>query len=203
MLPLSNISNYSQIQVPLVNTAVPGSAVTHVPYDTVAPSVSNAQVDNNASPNNVQTTAPQPTAQQVAGNGANPSSASIGQQQSQNTGLQTAFLTQLLAQDNSPETQTILVQYEKLVALGNVKYKPSNAFKPEEPSSLFGQILHQEQSAPVEAAPVEVHAEPVETVQPQPVAYTPPDISPHAVDAYSASAARNAQAASVPATELA
>jgi hypothetical protein len=166
MLPLAAI-NVNQVQVPIINTVTPGTTVTHVPYDNVAPSVSNAQVDNNASSNNAAAPAaePPPAPADTADTQAFYASLANGAA-STAPGAQATFLTQLIAQDLSPPVQTILMQYEKLVAFSNVKYKPSNAFRPEPaPSGEFGRILQQEsppvQSAqPLPAAPAPVSEEP-------------------------------------------
>src|SRR5690606_2116250 len=46
-----------------------------------------------------------------------------------------------------PSVQRVLEQYEALVNLSNVKYKPSDALKPEEqPSNLFEKLLQSERS---------------------------------------------------------
>lgn len=199
MLPVATSINLNVIQTPLINTAIPGSEVTRVAYDTVAPSVSGAQVDNNTNGNNaaVIASASQPAAEDAVSdsfpNFIRPQNAA---------GAQTSFITQLIAQDSSPTAQIILVQYEKLVALSNVKYKPSNALKPSiDPAGSFGKLLH-DSHAQVEpaAAPVQVeqHAAsndnaPAAEPTPQPVQTATPiqNAAPQQVlDAYAQSAAR-------------
>ncbi|MDE3038675.1 MAG: hypothetical protein KGJ21_09545, partial [Pseudomonadota bacterium] len=69
-----------------------------------------------------------------------------------NINAQATFLAQLIGQDITipPETAGILVQYEKLDAYSQVKYKPSNAQKPQAaPSNVFSRILQEEHAAPV------------------------------------------------------
>ena len=66
-----------------------------------------------------------------------------------NVGVQAAFIAQLAAQDATQETHVALLQYEKLVEISNVKYKPSDAFKPSaDPSSLFSRLVSSEKPQP-------------------------------------------------------
>lgn len=166
MLPVASVNN--PVPVPIVNTTLPGTVVVHVPYDNVAPSISSAQVNNNASPNSEAAAAEEETATdqadavseeaQAASNATSNAAPSL-------PGPQATFLAQLLSQDGSPPVQTILVQYEKLNALGNVKYKPSNAFRPTQaPANTFGQLLQESRPAPTiqpAAAPTPVTRQPV------------------------------------------
>jgi len=202
--PINTLANTALLQAPLINTALPGSTVTHVPYDNVSPSVSNAQVENNSTSNgNIPAAAQQEAAAASDAQASEAFFATLnGTQQSQNAGVQATFLAQLLAQDGSPEMHIILVQYEKLVALANVKYKPSNAGKPPEPSNIFGQILHQEQ--PVQAVPLSEAIAPPPSAAPVAMAmpiYVPP--APRAADAYAASETRNASIGVSAAMEIA
>lgn len=204
MLPVASSTNYIPIQSPLINTAIPGSAITHVPYDNVAPSVSNAQVDNNTAGSvpvvvaEEQDTAPPP---QTTSDTSPFPAVQSGAQQSQNVGVQAAFLAQLLADDGSPEIRTILVQYEKMLALSNVKYKPSNALKPtEEPASSYESLLQSSSTPKVQLPPPPV-ATPVvqKTTEPAPAPQTPapqakpaaPTPAPQVVQAYAATVSRN------------
>ena len=173
MLPVVASTNTFSFQTPLVNTTIPGTNVARVPYDNVAPSVSNAQIENNTQANTTIVSQQQQSPADVATDTSlteSGSSAFLAQQQrsvsaSLSSGVQSTFVAQLAAQDGSPETQGILVQYEKLVANGNVKYKPSNAQKPDDgPSSIFGQILQSEKSAPQVA---QTPQPPVEVVKPE------------------------------------
>lgn len=181
MLPIAVVNNYNPVPVSLAGATLPGSVVAHVPYDNVAPSISSAEVNNNASPNSEMATSDQAAAIQAdANDGEQTSSAAANNAaQNQSGGAQATFIAQLISQDISPPAQTILVQYEKLVAISNVKYKPSNASKPAAaPSSAFGQILQQSKPA--------VNVQPVQPVQPQPrqpVAATPAAVSEEAVAA--------------------
>ena len=220
MLTIGTTTNL-YIQPPIVNTTTPGTTVLHVPPDNVAPSVSGAQVDNNTKGNNA---APQAVEEQVvlseAAGTATFSVIPATTPSSQSVSAQSAFIAQLAGQDTSQETHTILKQYEKLVEFSNVKYKPSNAFKPSSsPASVFGSILHQEKAAPqpavqaqapvvsapvshVEAAPVQTnavsevpHEAPVQAEE-QPIIVTTPiaaaivKTQSPAITAYAASAAR-------------
>ncbi len=138
---------------PIVNTTTPGTNETHTPPTIVAPSFSSSQVDNNARGNSTYVKAaeaPPPPLTQSVSTGA---SASVGVPQSPSDkftlGAQTNFLAQLIGQDITPSVQGVLVQYEKLVNIGNVKYKPSDAGIPEEqPSSVFGKLLQSEHQQP-------------------------------------------------------
>ncbi|MEZ5692047.1 MAG: hypothetical protein R3D71_10355 [Rickettsiales bacterium] len=59
------------------------------------------------------------------------------------------FLTQLASGDISPEIQGIFAQYNKLISYANVKYKPSNAGKPNiDPNSIFSLLLRQKDNSP-------------------------------------------------------
>ncbi len=151
MLPIAVVNNPNLIQVPIAGTTFPGSAITHVPYDNVAPSISSAEVNNNASPNSTAITAgdqPAATAADSYDEEQTSSTSATNAMQNQGGGAQATFLAQLMSQDGSPPAQAILVEYQKLSAIGLAKYKPSNAMKPlAAPSSAFGQIL--QQSKPV------------------------------------------------------
>lgn len=151
MIPVTNTANTFTTPPPIVNTTTPGTNELHVPPTTVAPSFSSPQVDNNARGNstivrqNIENT-PQQTA-------ANINAANVGVPQSTadkfTLGAQTNFLAQLIGQDITPSVQGVLAQYEKLVNISNVKYAPSNAFKPEaQPSSLFSKFLTADQPEP-------------------------------------------------------
>ncbi|MDE3060143.1 MAG: hypothetical protein KGJ06_03960 [Pseudomonadota bacterium] len=160
------------IQTPLVNTAMPGTAVVHPPYDNVAPSVSNAAIDNNARGNSTPPPSPdQPSADAPATDAAF-TALSSGMAQATGLGAQATFLAQLMVQDGSSVTQRFLVEYQKLLSLSNVKYKPSNAMKPSpEPSSIFGRILHDTPHQVQPAAPVQ--AKPQEKPQQAPITFNP------------------------------
>lgn len=156
MIPSVTIAtSYVPTPPPVVNTTVPGSAILHVPYDNVAPSVSSVQINNNARGNSTATPSNAPAEELVDNSGEE----TAPQRNTARSGgplasAQTTFLAQLAGQDNSPQSNVILVQYEKLIAYSNVKYKPSNALKPEaEPAGVFGRILQQEKTGvPVQEA---------------------------------------------------
>lgn len=153
MLPAvaSNVVFIPPQQAPLVHTAILGSNVLRVPSDNVPPSVSNAQVENNSKGG--ANAFLLPSVDEDAGDGvAPPFSLPPTSRPSPSIQLPTTFLAQLLGQIGGPGpdsiTQGILVEYEKLVALSNVKYKPSNALKPPpDLSGAFDKLL--KASAPV------------------------------------------------------
>jgi len=162
---------------PVIGTTVPDSTVTHLPPDNVPPSFSSVQVNNNARGNSTPTPQDEITPDEVAAQSdAAPivSSQSLTQPGGQVASAQATFLTQLVAQDD-PQSQTILVQYEKLVAYSNVKYKPSNALGPQiAPASLFSNIIHEPVAAhAVEATPAPSAPEPAPGPE-EPTAATPP-----------------------------
>jgi hypothetical protein len=151
MLPVVASTNTFSFQTPLVNTALPGDAVARVPFDTVAPSPAGVELRNNTQGSGGGVN-PSAQAQVAAGQAAAPdaqegASQFIAQLQrniatSLGNGVQATFVAQLAAQDITPEVRGILTQYEKLVANANVKYKPSNAAKPEAaPAGVFGRLL--------------------------------------------------------------
>lgn len=181
MLPVvANVNPYA-LQTPIVNTVTPGTTLVHVPYDNVAPSVSSATIDTNARGNSNALV----VASEAAPEATPPTPFSNVLQNSQgpqNIGAQATFLAQLIGQDSSPETTGILIQYEKLAVMANVKYKPSYAFKPPpEPAGVFGRILQSEKvearpepqaqqaAAPTQAATANAsNNAPVAAVQPRP-----------------------------------
>jgi len=146
MLQIGTTTNAYTLPPPLVNTTTPGTSVTHVPYDNVAPSVSSAQVDNNAKGNSEATAS---TAYQIAADAqsANDSIAALSNNSATlSATAQAPFIAQVAAQDDTQETLAVLA---KLVEYSNVKYKPSNAMKPTDaPSGVFGRILASERSTP-------------------------------------------------------
>lgn len=149
MLPAVNAS---VIPAPpsFVATPIPGNQTAHVPPDNVSPPVSNVEIRNNNKGNGGGTTAappPQSAAIPLAPAINIPaflrvSSPTLG------AGASTAFVTQMIGQDTSQAAKSILVEYEELIALSYVKYRPSNAtLPPPEPVGLFGKLLQQEKSS--------------------------------------------------------
>lgn len=159
MLPVSVTSTITT-PPPIVNTTTPGTNDVHTPPTIVAPSFSSPQADNNARGNNTRVALPEQ--QPLSTPQAPPSSPAVGVPQSPadkfTLGAQTNFLAQLIGQDITPSVQGVLVQYEKLVNISNVKYKPSDALKPQaQPSSLFGKLLQVEnQAEPVAPVPQDI-----------------------------------------------
>lgn len=201
MLPVVN-SIYLPTQAPLVNTVTPGTTITHVPYDNVAPSVSSAQTDPNARGNSsyisIQEEAP------AAAQSESEQIVSASRLTGGAPGAPATFLAQLIAQ-GSGETAAILAQYEKMVAYSNVKYKPSNAFKPPaEPLGVFGHLLQQAHAQPapavVKAAPhPAAHA--VQAATPAPAAPRPAPANPGIALRSLRTIAASSYAASVQRTE--
>lgn len=157
MMPLVNNASSFLTPPPLVNTTTPGTTVAHVPYDNVAPSFSSAQIDNNTRGNSSPAAAPPQQAAPLPPPAENASPFSLALTNAEgnfSTAAPATFLAQLMGQDLSPEARSVLVQYEKLVNIGNVKYKPSNAQKPEsEPTGVFGKILQTERASGPRPAP--------------------------------------------------
>jgi hypothetical protein len=195
----------------LVATTLPNSSALRVPYDNVAPSVSSAQLDNNASANRNFTTKTNILPQPLPSNGTEEkfSFNQAGNSIYFSPGAQTAFLAQLASGDISAEVHGIFVQYEKLVSYANVKYKPSNAGKPADNAGLFSTLLQLEKSgashvtqaaSPVISPPV---FEPAGDNEPQQAITataasqeTPPEkeVPLSRLNAYSASITRNLDA---------
>jgi hypothetical protein len=186
MLPAvaSNVAFIPPQQAPLVNTVILGSEVTRVPSFNVAPSVSNAQVDNNTKGNSnsfARTNTPDISDSDTDKSFSLPSAV----RPAPFIALPTSFLAQLLGQsvgDADLATQGILVEYEKLVAISNVKYKPSNALKPlPDLSGVFGSLLSQPDDTAVvtqdvqqpQAAPA-TNTQISESLQTVPTITTPP-----------------------------
>lgn len=142
MLPAINVLNYNP-PTSLVATTMPDAIAVRAPYDNVAPSVSSPQLNNNASPNNEVVPA---TAEDVQAAAAASETSSFtlpsNAQAIANSGSQAAFLAQLIEQDGSPTAQNVLVQYEKLVNFSLVKYKPSDAGRPQaDPAATFEKVF--------------------------------------------------------------
>lgn len=204
---LNPIGNNAALPQPLtlVATPLPNSNALRVPYDNVAPSVSNAQLDNNASSNRnyLPKTESSQTAPLTTSSNENFSLAALANSTSFSASAQTTFLAQLASGDFSPEARSLFAQYDKLVSYANVKYKPSNAGKPTEPVSLFGEFLKQDVQQQVEfilpppepTAQIEVpvaSAEAILSTEPQIHALqSANDTAMPQVQAYSAAIARN------------
>lgn len=141
----------------LVATTLPNSIALRAPYDSVAPSVSSAKLDNNASGNSIslpksdesQLPVPANIATEKSFLSTNTNSASFA------ANAQTAFLTQLASGDISPEVYGIFVQYDRLISYANVKYKPSNAGKPVDPVGLFSALLQLEKENSVNSPQID------------------------------------------------
>lgn len=145
MLPAAPAVNPVSTPPPLVHTTLPGTNETHLPPTTVSPPFSSPQVDGNARGNS-GTPRPQassPPSSPALMPAAFPSvGVPPGPAETFTLGAQTNFLAQLIGQEITPSVRQVLVQYEKMVHISQVKYKPSEAMKPEaEPAGLFGKWL--------------------------------------------------------------
>ncbi|MFO0389133.1 MAG: hypothetical protein ACK502_05375 [Alphaproteobacteria bacterium] len=159
MLPLIN-NTFTPVtpQPSVVATPVPESSTLRVPPTTVAPSVSNAQVDPNASGKN-------PLLLQTQGTPSSPAAAitqslvsgTVNLAPEKSLGAPATLLAQMIGQNLPPEAQNalrgVLNEYEKIVINSYVKYMPSNASLPQsEPASEFSQIVKQS-ATPVQEKP--------------------------------------------------
>jgi len=149
MIPVINATASHTLPPTIVATAIPGNNTVRVPPANVSPPVSSVEINNNARGNNTQVANPAPAPAQpaYAGNGFS-SFISLGGGAPGTLSLnaQTTFFTQLLAQDYSAQAKSFLSEYQSLVAIAQVKYKPSNASLPEpEPSGVFGKLLSDQQ----------------------------------------------------------
>ncbi len=142
----------------LVATPLPNSIALRAPYDSVSPSVSSAQLDNNASGN--RNPLPKDNAQQnVIVNSASENFSAIAASTNSPTytaNAQTSFLAQLAGGDISSEVRGLFAQYDKMVSFSNVKYKPSNAGKPVDPVSVFKTLLEMEKESASHNLPEEL-----------------------------------------------
>ena len=136
---------------PLVATTLPDATATvRVAGDNVAPSVSIPFIDPNSKGLSapILTPASAPPASAAAAPPTLPGTFLISTGAGFWASPQAPFLAQMMGQDLSPEAHGVLVQYERLMSMSAVKYKPSNATMPQpEPSGVFGRILQEEQAA--------------------------------------------------------
>ena len=157
MLPLINTTLTPITPQPsLVATPVPDNNTLRVSPTAVAPSVSSAQTDPNASGNNKLLL--------QGGAGSTQPVASMAQSLVTNVtnlspetplGAPATLLAQMIGQNLPPEAETVLRgvlnEYEKIIINSYVKYMPSTASLPQaEPSGTFSQTLKQLSSAPQE-----------------------------------------------------
>jgi hypothetical protein len=145
---LVNTATYTPPPPPVYAGAMtPGASVVRASIVSVAPSVANVQVGNDARNTPATATPVAPSSLSVPVAGLSGAQSVVGYFNS-GIGSQTSFFTQLIAQDTSAQARGVLVEYEKLVAMGKVKYLPSNAGIPEpEPNNIFAQALRQERAA--------------------------------------------------------
>ena len=176
MLPSIASTNTFNPSTPVVNTTIPGTNVERVLPQAIAPSVSSADIRNNTQGNNAVTLSAE---EQVVANDntsttQETSSNFLTQLQSaqsvlSNSGVQATFVAQLAAQDSSPQTQVILVQYEKIIKNGSAKAAPASEPPSQDaPSSLFGRLLQSDKPTapvPVIQPPVASNQQPVEAIQ--------------------------------------
>jgi len=145
---IANISIPAHIN--LVATPLPNSVALRVPSTNVSPTISSAQIDNNASGNS--NFIPQKTTASSLAIPLQTSSAFSAQNYvlsgTSGGAVQAGFLAQLASGDSSPEVDKIFVQYEKLVKYSTVKYKPSDAGKPEDAASSFSSVSQKTSTNP-------------------------------------------------------
>lgn len=145
MMPLVNTTQqFIATQPSLVATALPGTIAIRPANNAVAPSVSNAQVANERTPDGSYTkVASSPATSQTAPTFlAEPIPATFSTS-SASLNASAMFATQAMAQGAEPDS--FMRVYEQLQAFSEVKYKPSNAAVPtEDPSNLFNKLAEQE-----------------------------------------------------------
>ena len=151
MIPIAGNINVTLPVTTLVNTSVPGSIALRPPSDNVVPSVSSSVVGNDARGNNGAMRITRAAA------GASPAESPLFPSFLNDSAVdgiatsQTNFFAQLLGQGGGEDARALLVVYEKLLSLSQVRYKPSNASAPApEPSGVFGRLLLQEKQERIE-----------------------------------------------------
>ena len=208
MLPvIANIPVVLPTQPTLVATPMPNAAAVRAPYDAVAPSVSNPAVGDNKQGNASVASAAQ-VAVSAAVSADVPLSVPIPASFSTNSASLSAgamYATQDMAQ-NSDDAPVFLQAYEKMVALSEVKFKPSNAGVPEaQPADVFSRVMQQDRAAPrpapiahavetqVASSEVAAHSAPAPVRTPgKPRAEAPSaDVSLQTLGAYRAANSRN------------
>jgi hypothetical protein len=147
MIPVASTISVIPPAPLLVNTSVPGSITVRPPHDNVVPSVSTAAVGGDARGNSdAVSTRSQAPATSITEEAPFPSFLSSSSVDGIAT-AQTNFFAQLLGQGGGENARALLVVYEKLLSLSQVRYKPSNALAPlPQPSGVFGRLLQQEKS---------------------------------------------------------
>lgn len=152
MIPSANAPNLAPTPPPVSTVPAPVAATQAVVPTAVTPTISIASSSNNARGNNgllgigASTAGAPPPASQPAP-ASNARAAAILQANGLTTSDTNGFLAQLISQDLSPESRSVLVQYEKLVYFSTIKYKPSDAQKPEAvPADLFSRIVNEKRS---------------------------------------------------------
>lgn len=165
MTPITSTIVYTPPPPTFVATYIPGnSGAVRAPADAVAPSVSNAEIHNDTKgstplPGNTQNA---PVQLPVSGGAFVPSISNSST--SLSASAQMTFMAQMIGQDSSPVTRHIMVEYEKMMTLSQVKYKPSNAGLPQQndPADVFQKMLAQEKTV---LANQLRHGEPVRAAQ--------------------------------------
>lgn len=180
MIPVINTAvNIPPAQTALVATPLPDTNTLRVPFDNVPPSVSNAQVNNNARGNGAY--AAVESVDYAVPVASASTAAAAGSQSSVAPGIPAAFIAQLVGQQMPVALQGalggVLAEYEKMIVSSFTKYRPSNAsLPPPPPSGVYGRILQQERAARVAPAPPAVadKQQPVERVEPVAQPSAPP-----------------------------
>ncbi len=183
MLPTIANTQIQQVQTTLVATPLPDTNAMRAPYDNVAPSVSSAQIHDNARGKGGAVPAAQEAAQAAPSSAAAAPVIAAGYSTSPglSAGAQTILFAQMLAQTPAGQGAfaSMMIEYEKLVAFSQVKYKPSLATQPPPaPSGLFGKIMQQQKAAAQTTTVHRIMAETAADDGPEPVAAPAPQARP-------------------------
>lgn len=201
MLPLVNTAIVPTAPPPsnLVATQVADSNVQRVPPVNVSPPVSSAKTEPDARRNPqffspVQSQAPVTVNQQAT------NTVEGRQFSAQSFGAPATLLAQLIGQQTPQESagrlESILQEYEKLVVLGQTKYRPSLASKPPPPppgpAAKLAQQLREVQAQPTQTAEVQIEATDNTAVETQtPIRVETPVPPAQGISQYQTSLARN------------
>lgn len=155
MLPTTPVTSSISAPASFVNTSLPGSIAIRPPPGTVAPSVANAQLYNNAGGGGA-VVAPRASAPSIyipiiqGGTGLPASFSGDGGSGFGSSG----FLAQLIGQGGG--APALLAVYEEMVQNAQVRYMPSRATEPPPaPVGVYGRFLQEAKAAqaPVNIAP--------------------------------------------------
>lgn len=146
MIPFNPSQTLTNVSAPIVTAPTTAPSSTPAPVNAVSPTFSIVQVADNAR-GNTTIVANTQGEEQNAPEKQLPSNNRPIINRAGGLGGTINFLAQLIGQEASSSSRTVLVQYEKLVNLSTVKYKPSDAFKPQaQPNDVFSKIVIQQRS---------------------------------------------------------